>query len=92
MAIRFFSDRNRPVHLGPFPLERLERGPVPDMGTVPPMQALSFHRPEAPESIVNAMREYQAMMDAIRDGLVNKAVAACPDDPPLMSLGPEPQK
>ncbi len=81
MAIRFFSDRNRPVHLGPFPLERLERGPMPDMATVPPMQPLSFHRPETPESIVNAMREYQAMMDAIRDGLVNKAVAACPDDP-----------
>ncbi len=80
MAIRFFSDRNRPVHLGPYPMERLARGPLPDMASVPPMRPLGFHRPDVPENIVNAMREYQAMMDAIRDGLVNKAVAACPDD------------
>ncbi|MCG6857233.1 MAG: 2Fe-2S iron-sulfur cluster binding domain-containing protein, partial [Salaquimonas sp.] len=40
-----------------------------------------FHRPEKPESIVNAMGEFQAMMDAIRDGLVNKAMAAIPADP-----------
>ena len=38
-------------------------------------------RPDAPESLVNAMAEYQAMMDAIRDGLVNKARAECPEDP-----------
>jgi reductive dehalogenase len=80
MGIRFFSDKNRPVHLGPFPLERLRRGALPDLSAVPPMQALSFRRAETPDSIVNAMGEYQAMMDAIRDGLVNKARAGCPDD------------
>ena len=31
-------------------------------------------------SIVNAMGDYQAMMDAIRDGLVNKTQADCPED------------
>ncbi|MEL6519088.1 MAG: reductive dehalogenase, partial [Pseudomonadota bacterium] len=81
MTIRFFSDKDRPVHLGPYPLERLSRGQMPDLAAVPPMQALKFRRPEAPTSIVNAMGEYQAMMDAIRDGLVNKARAECPSDP-----------
>lgn len=80
--IRFFSDRNRPVHLGPYPLERLRRLPqMPALAQVPAMGQLSFHRPERPESIVNAMGEFQAMMDAIRDGLVNKARAEIPSDP-----------
>ncbi|MAM62241.1 reductive dehalogenase [Maritimibacter sp. UBA3975] len=81
MTIRFFSDKNRPVHLGPFPLERLARGPMPDLASVPPYRPLDFRRPDAPTSIVNAMGDYQAMMDAIRDGLVNKTRAECPDDP-----------
>ncbi|MEM9011156.1 MAG: reductive dehalogenase [Pseudomonadota bacterium] len=81
MPIRFFSDARRPVHLGPFPLERLARGGMPNLGEVPRARPLSFRRGNAPASIVNAMGEYQAMMDAIRDGLVNKARAGCPDDP-----------
>ena len=81
MTLRFFSDRNRPVHLGPYPLERLVRGPMPDLGTVPPMARLDFVRPDAPASIVNAMADYQAMMDAIRDGLVNKTRSTIPADP-----------
>ncbi|MDJ0825557.1 MAG: reductive dehalogenase domain-containing protein [Rhodobacter sp.] len=81
MAIRFFSDKHRPVHLGPFPLERLRRGPMPDLGAVPRAEPLSFRRGNAPASIVNAMGDYQAMMDAIRDGLVNKTRAVCPEDP-----------
>ncbi|MEM5581939.1 4Fe-4S double cluster binding domain-containing protein [Roseibium sp. AS2] len=81
MTIRFFSDKNRPVHLGPFPLERLARGGTPDYALVPAFRPLEFRRPETPASIVNAMGDYQAMMDAIRDGLVNKARAGCPDDP-----------
>ncbi len=81
MTVRFFSDKNRPVHQGPYPLERLARGAMPDLAAVPAMQPLGFQRPDAPASIVNAMGEYQAMMDAIRDGLVNKSRATCPDDP-----------
>ncbi|WP_424965723.1 reductive dehalogenase [Dinoroseobacter sp. S375] len=81
MSIRFFSDATRPVHMGPYPLERLARGAMPDLAQVPEDRPLSFARPEAPSSIVNAMGEYQAMMDAIRDGLVNKARAECPSDP-----------
>ena len=81
MGVRVFSDAKRPVHLGPFPLERLPRGPLPDLATVPAFAPLSFRRTGVPESLVNAMGEYQAMMDAIRDGLVNRAKAGCPDDP-----------
>ena len=45
------------------------------------MMRLSFERPVDPLSIVNAMGEFQAMLDAIRDGLVNKVSAECPSDP-----------
>ena len=81
MSFQFFSDKNRPVHLGPFPLERLARGAMPDLTAVPRFAPLNFRRPTLPASIVNAMGEYQAMMDAIRDGMVNKAQADCPSDP-----------
>ena len=53
---------------------------MPGLSRVPPMRALSF-QPEYPDSLVGAMGEYQAMLDAIRDGLVNKAVAEIPEDP-----------
>ena len=78
---RLFSDRNRPVHLGPFPLERLTRQDGADLTAVPAMRAVSFNRPDAPESIVNAMRDYQAMLDAIRDGMVNPVPSDIPVDP-----------
>ncbi|SHL54785.1 reductive dehalogenase [Roseibium suaedae] len=82
MTLKFFSDKNRPVHLGPYPLERLKRQiGVPRLSRIPAIAPLSFHRPEQPESIVNAMGEYQAMMDALRDGLVNPARADIPSDP-----------
>jgi hypothetical protein len=61
-------------------LERATRGTQPDWATVPPHPGISFQRPEDPASIVNAMADYQAMMDAIRDGFVNRARSACPSD------------
>ncbi len=82
MTLRFFSDKNRPVFMGPYPTERLARrsGPA-DLSNVPPMKPLVFEHPNDPRSIINAMREHQAMLDAIRDGLVNGAVADAPTDP-----------
>jgi len=81
MGLRFFSDKNRPVHMGQYPLERLKRvARMPDLRAVPALTPLSFVRPEDPVSIVNAMGEYQAMLDAIRGGMVNKAVADVPED------------
>ena len=80
--IRFFSDKRRPVHLGPYPLERFARtDAVPNLAAVPPAEPIAFRRPDAPGDLANAMAEYQAMLDAIRNGIVNKATAACPDDP-----------
>ncbi|MBF9036363.1 4Fe-4S dicluster domain-containing protein [Rhodobacterales bacterium HKCCE2091] len=78
--MRLFSDRNRPVHLGPFPLERLARGPMPDLCRVPVSRPLDFTAAGA-GGLVAAMADHQAMMDAIRDGLVNKARAEIPADP-----------
>ena len=82
MTLRFFSTKSRPPHLGPYPIERLGRraGPA-DLAAVPEAAPLRFVRQEDPASIINAMREHQAMLDAIRDGLVNRAVAAAPEDP-----------
>ncbi len=81
LVMRFFSDASRPVHLGPFPLERLARGDRASFAELPPFEALEFRDAAAPEALTNAMAEYQAMMDAIRDGLVNKVQAECPSDP-----------
>jgi len=78
---RVFSTRNRPMHLGPYPLERLDRevGDA-DLSTVPAFTPVSFKDNETPKSIVNAMSEYQALLDAIRIGLTNKQLAECPQD------------
>ncbi|MEL6679169.1 MAG: 2Fe-2S iron-sulfur cluster-binding protein [Pseudomonadota bacterium] len=80
--MKLFSDKHRPVHLGPYPLEKLHRrADLPDLSGLMPRAPLSFDRPDQPLNIVNAMGEFQALMDAIRDGLVNPAQAEIPEDP-----------
>ena len=79
--MRVFSYKNRPVHLGPYPLERLKRTDTyPDLSRVPPMQPVSFHDLDNNENLVNAMGRYQAMLDAIRDGMVKKERGVVPTD------------
>jgi reductive dehalogenase len=79
--MRLFSYRNRPVHLGPFPLERLSRQPtLPDLGAMAPMQALSFDDANC-ESLSHAMSRYIAMFDLVRDGAVNAVPAQVAADP-----------
>ncbi len=78
---RFFSSKSRPVHMGPYPVELLARRATVDLSTVPEMEALRFENPNAPLSIINAMRDHQAMLDAIRSGIVNGEVAEAPNDP-----------
>ena len=77
---RLFSSKYRPVHYGPYPLHRLKR--QEDLPDLTPLSTsfLTFSRPEKPQNIVNAMAPHQAMLDAIRDGLVNKAKAEISDD------------
>ena len=79
LGVRLFSDKRRAVHLGPFPLERLSRGALPDLSAVPEDRDMVFAC-DTPESLLNAMRDYQAMMDAIRDGLVNRMKSQIPSD------------
>jgi len=77
--MRFFSYRDRPVHLGPYPLERLPRqAQVPDLAGLPPMRPLGFDSAEA-ESIVHAMARYMGMFDLVRDGAVNPQRGEVPD-------------
>lgn len=81
MGTPIFSNRKRAFHLGPFPLERMKRtSTIPDRENIPPMQPVTFDHGETPASLVNAMGEYQTMLDAIRDGLINKQKAGCPED------------
>ena len=80
--MRLFSTRNRPVDLGPYPLERLHRcDTAAGLDQLAPDPHLSFDRPDRPESLVNAMAPYQAALDAIRDGEVNPTRSTIPDDP-----------
>ncbi len=82
MRAAMFSSRRRPFHLGTYPLERLvRRVDPPDLSRVPPMQPVSFERQPDPGAMVNAIAEYQGMLDAIRDGLINMAPSDCPEDP-----------
>ncbi|MEM7189589.1 MAG: 2Fe-2S iron-sulfur cluster-binding protein [Pseudomonadota bacterium] len=82
MGKKLYSTARRPPHLGNYPLERLKRlDRMPDLSALPPFQPVSFRRPDAPMNIVNAMDEYQSMMDAIRDGLVAKVPSQVPEDP-----------
>ena len=81
MGPRIFSTKNRPFHLGPYPLERLKRvDGEPDLSQAPTPTTLDFHRLDTPHSLVNAMGEYQAMMDVIRDGTVNPVLSTAPSD------------
>jgi reductive dehalogenase len=79
--MRLFSYRDRPVHLGPYPLERLPRAErAPDLSTVPPMRALCWDT-LGPESIAPSIGRFLGMFDAVRDGAVSTSPAEIPDDP-----------
>ncbi|WP_323766962.1 reductive dehalogenase [Marinovum sp.] len=82
MTAQIFSNRNREFHLGPFPLERLARTDAqPDLAQVPAFQPVNFDHGNTPESLVNAMQDYQAMLDVLRGGLFAEQKAGCPEDP-----------
>ena len=78
--MRLFSYRDRPVHLGPYPLERLTRCTTPpDLTACAPNQALSFDD-DNPESLKHAMARYMGMFDLVRDGAVNAQRGETPTD------------
>ncbi|MBL8324999.1 MAG: 4Fe-4S dicluster domain-containing protein [Rubrivivax sp.] len=81
--MRLFSYRHRPVHLGPYPTERLARrrnDEVPPLSGLPPMQPLRFDDPALAHTLVPAIGRYQAMFDLVRDGGVNPCEAEAPAD------------
>ena len=86
-SVRLFSHRKRPVHLGPYPLERLPRldaadarrsVPLPGTGRLParPAEAQS----PGPRSAAPAYQLYLDLFDGQRHGDV-APVAPTPDDP-----------
>jgi len=80
--MKLFTSKTRPMHLGPFPMERLRRQATPPVRLPDlPLPQLQFERAKDPQSICNAMAPFQAMMDVLRDGPVNAAGAAIPEDP-----------
>ncbi|MBQ0804282.1 MAG: 4Fe-4S dicluster domain-containing protein [Sulfitobacter sp.] len=80
--MKIFSGISRPVHLGPYPLELLRRKAEPPAEFPEiPFLTVSFCAPESPQSIINAMGPFQAMMDALRSGKVKETKAEIPDDP-----------
>lgn len=79
--MKLFSYAKRPVHLGPYPLERLKRQQtMPDLSAVPTMRPVSYVDETNPESLTNAMTRYIGMMDIVRDGAVTPLKAEIPDD------------
>ena len=77
MTLRLRSRKNRPIHMGAYPTEKLRRaegvaGPVP---AFTPLGVTGDARP-----LAQATRDHRAMLDAIREGLVNKALAEIPAD------------
>ena len=79
--MKLFSSKDRPIHLGSFPMERVARanaGQV-SLANVPAFRQLSFKDPTRPENVINAMTEAQAMLDAIRDGIPARAPSDIPN-------------
>lgn len=77
--MRLFSNRRRPFHLGPFPLERLPRrraaSPEPAVE-----QSVDRHA-AGPEAIAPALRTYRDLFCSLLDGEAAPARAPVPDDP-----------
>ncbi len=78
--MRMFSDAKRPVHLGPYPLERLARAREATHSHLPPFQATPYTS-ALPQSILHAMRDFQAMLDALRHGQAAKRASTIPESP-----------
>lgn len=80
--VRLFSHRKRPVHLGPYPLERLSRQhEAAEMDPAFPVETFRVADPGNPHSLANGMRHYFDVMDRMRVGDVAPERAPIPDDP-----------
>ena len=79
--MRLFSHRRRPVHLGPWPVERLARAEqAPALADVPRLDGPPATAP-GDLAVSHATGPYRALYRATRDGPVAPARAPVPDDP-----------
>ena len=79
--MRLFSTKNRPLHKGSYPTERLIRlNTVPTLTDIEPTKPLTLRAPEHPTRLTNAMADYQAMMDVLRVGKAAQLRSGCPED------------
>ena len=68
--------------MGPYPTELLlRRSGTPDVTHVPLTGPIDFQKSQSQHSIIGAMRDHQATLDAIRDGISNPVVSEVPSDP-----------
>ncbi len=80
--MRLFSHKNRPVHLGPYPLERLKRSDaLPPYNSTGDQAPVSFHDSDNPLSLSNAMTKVAGLFDRLRDGQSAPELAPIPQDP-----------
>ncbi|WP_119422369.1 4Fe-4S dicluster domain-containing protein [Desertibaculum subflavum] len=78
--MRLVSNRDRPAHLGPFPLERLRRGhPRPDGRLAPAGMAAARAMPAAP--LATSLRAYHELFRGLSSGTPARSRAPIADDP-----------
>ncbi|MEX2524978.1 MAG: hypothetical protein WD750_08470 [Gammaproteobacteria bacterium] len=81
MTVKLFSSRRRPMHLGPYPLERLARAQTPAHGHISgAAESLQLSDPENPLSLANSMQPYMDVVDNMRTGTSAKDEAPIPTD------------
>jgi len=79
--MRIFSHAGRPVHLGPYPSERLGRtNEAPDLSRVRGDGGIRDSFWTDPLHLARAMGDFMCALDAVREGDRNPAVAEIPDD------------
>ncbi|MCG8693410.1 MAG: hypothetical protein MI806_19580 [Minwuiales bacterium] len=87
--MRIFSHKHRPVHLGPYPLERLPRVTSPNdrpprlNGATPPGPAEDAMA--GPFNVAPAMADYVRLFDSLRDGEIASTPAPIPRDPQVLA-------
>ncbi len=77
----FFSNKARPYHLGPYPLERIARDPaIRDFEISLPKSATSPNEKPATEGFGEAVEKYHQIFHQLRDSQPAPAKAPVPDD------------
>ncbi len=80
--MRLFSHKNRPMHLGPFALERLARSnSIPEYKQTGKEPEQGAGTPDNPKSMAGAFREYIDLFDRMRLGDAAPRQAPIPADP-----------